>query len=112
MTKRKTRENRVNIRLNDDEYTKLKLLADGLSLAKYLRLIIEYGEPPRRTKDFPKIDPEFMRKITSLSNNLNQITRYVHTIAKEEPLDAIKLALAIEIMTKELKELKELYTVE
>lgn len=106
------RENRVNIRLNDDEYKKLKELADGLSLAKYLRLMIEYGEPPRRVKELPKIDPEFMRKITSMSNNLNQLTRYTHITAKDNnPLDIIKLALEIEAMNQELKELKEKYTV-
>lgn len=107
--KKDIRENRINLRFNDKEYEILKQKADGMSLAPFLRSWVLTGKMPKRKKDFPKIDPVLIRQITSMSNNLNQLTRYAHTQnATSDPIDILQLAINIELMQKELQELKKL----
>lgn len=113
MRQKEVRENRVNLRLSKSEYEILKKKADGMQLAKFLRAWIIEGKPQRRERDLPKINPEFMRKITSISNNVNQLVRYTHSQVKEnKAIDLINLAMQIQEMKNEIKELKEKYTVQ
>lgn len=114
-TKKGNRENRINLRLNDDEYEMLIKKSNGMSLAKFLREWVLSGEMPvkkERKTELPKIDPELMRKITSMTNNLNQLTRYAHMEKNEgNPIDILALAFNIESMQRELRELREFYTI-
>lgn len=106
-----TREHRINLRLNDKENQHLANMAGGMPKAKFLREWIVSGKPPRRNKELPKIDPQLMRLITSMANNLNQLTRYAHTQNQTgNPIDVLALAMSIDSLQGELQELKAQYT--
>lgn len=106
-----TREHRINLRLNDKENQHLANMAGGMPKAKFLREWVMSGKPPRRNKELPKIDPQLMRLITSMANNLNQLTRYAHTQNQTgNPIDVLALAMSIDSLQGELQELKAQYT--
>lgn len=108
---KRNRKNRVELTLNDKELDKLIQMAGGMPKAKFLREWIVSGKPPRRNKELPKIDPQLMRLITSMANNLNQLTRYAHTQNQTgNPIDVLALAMSIDSLQGELQELKAQYT--
>lgn len=108
---KRNRKNRVELTLNDKELDKLIQMAGGMPKAKFLREWVMSGKPPRRNKELPKIDPQLMRLITSMANNLNQLTRYAHTQNQTgNPIDVLALAMSIDSLQGELQELKAQYT--
>lgn len=111
-TKKQTRKNIVLVRLSDSELDHLKKSAQGRT-APFLRNLIMGVEVVQRKKDLPKIDPVLLQKIAGISNNLNQLTRYAHTQTKKnESLDLLHFAIAIEKMADEIAQLRQQFSIE
>ena len=105
-----TRTKRLNIRFSDSEFEKIQAKAQGTNLARYARAVLTEGEPPKRQKDYPKIDPKLMQQIMAMGNNLNQLVRYTHTQAGVgQPIDLINLALSLDQLRQTLESLKQHY---
>ena len=115
ISKKEIRKRRVELTLSDKEYETLKQKSGGIPLARFLRDWSISGEIPvkkERKTELPKINPELMRKITSMTNNLNQLTRYAHMENNQgNSIDILSLAFNIDKMQKELRELREFYTI-
>ncbi|VXB25560.1 putative Mobilization protein MbeC [Enhydrobacter sp. 8BJ] len=105
-----TRSKRLNIRFSEAEFEKVQAKAQGINLARYARAVLTEGEPPKRQKDYPKIDPQLMQQLVAMGNNLNQLVRYTHTQAGAgQTIDFINLALSLDQLRHSLDMLKQHY---
>ena len=109
------RKTRLNLRLDDKEFELLKAKAEGfgLPLAKFVRVsLLGLPEPAKRIHDLPVIDAALLRQLVSLGNNVNQLTRYAHTVSLDpkQTLNTLALAFALQKIGDELQQLRELYS--
>ena len=109
------RKTRLNLRLDDKEFELLKAKAEGfgLPLAKFVRVsLLGLPEPAKRIHDLPVIDAALLRQLVSMGNNVNQLTRYAHTISLDpkQALNTLELAFALQKIGDELQQLRELYS--
>lgn len=109
------RKTRLNIRLDDKEFELLKAKAEGfgLPLAKFVRVsLLGLPEPAKRIHDLPVIDAALLRQLVSIGNNVNQLTRYAHTVSLDpkQTLNTLELAFALQRVADELKLLREQYS--
>lgn len=115
---------RINLRLTEHEYLKLKSKADeqNLSISNFLRSVVLEIAPPispiamekkvvNRVRDFPAIEPSLNRQIVSIGRNLNQITKLANSqnVAFGK-IDNVSLVQSLDRITQELKLLREQYT--
>ena len=110
------RKTRLNLRLDDKEFELLKAKAEGfgLPLAKFVRVsLLGLHEPAKRIHDLPVIDAALLRQLVSMGNNVNQLTRYAHTVSLDpkQTLNTLALAFALQKIGDELQQLRELYSV-
>ena len=108
------RKTRLNLRLDDKEFELLKAKAEGfgLPLAKFVRVsLLGLPEPAKRIHDLPVIDAALLRQLVSMGNNVNQLTRYAHTVSLDpkQTLNTLALAFALQKIGDELQQLRELY---
>ena len=109
------RKTRLNLRLDDKEFELLKAKAEGfgLPLAKFVRVsLLGLPEPAKRVHDLPVIDAALLRQLVSMGNNVNQLTRYAHTVSLDpkQTLNTLELAFALQRVADELKLLREQYS--
>lgn len=109
------RKTRLNLRLDDKEFELLKAKAEGfgLPLAKFVRVsLLGLPEPAKRIHDLPIIDAALLRQLVSMGNNVNQLTRYAHTVSLDpkQTLNTLALAFALQRVADELKLLREQYS--
>ena len=109
------RKTRLNLRLDDKEFELLKAKAEGfgLPLAKFVRVsLLGLPEPAKRLHDLPVIDAALLRQLVSMGNNVNQLTRYAHTVSLDpkQTLNTLALAFALQKIGDELQQLRELYS--
>ena len=109
------RKTRLNLRLDDKEFELLKAKAEGfgLPLAKFVRVsLLGLPEPAKRIHDLPVIDAALLRQLVSMGNNVNQLTRYAHTVSLDpkQTLNTLALAFALQKIGDELQHLRELYS--
>ena len=109
------RKTRLNLRLDDKEFELLKAKAEGfgLPLAKFVRVsLLGLPEPVKRIHDLPVIDAALLRQLVSMGNNVNQLTRYAHTVSLDpkQTLNTLALAFALQKVGDELQQLRELYS--
>ena len=74
----------VKVRLTETERRELKAIADkaGMTVSDAVRTILPEALRPR-----PKADPELVRQVARIGNNVNQLTRWVniHKPSASEP---------------------------
>jgi hypothetical protein len=109
------RKTRLNLRLDDKEFELLKAKAEGfgLPLAKFVRVsLLGLPEPAKRIHDLPVVDAALLRQLVSMGNNVNQLTRYAHTVSLDprQTLNTLALAFALQKIGDELQQLRELYS--
>lgn len=109
------RQTRLNLRLSDEEYAFVKHRAEGfgLPLAVFVRIhLLDLPAPAKRQHDLPVVEPKLLRQIISIGNNINQLTRYAHSVANDpkQTLDVLQLALVLQNYLDELKALREQYS--
>ncbi|GGM05558.1 hypothetical protein GCM10010099_22100 [Streptomyces cinereus] len=109
------RKTRLNLRLDDKEFELLKAKAEGfgLPLAKFVRVsLLGLPEPAKRIHDLPVVDAALLRQLVSIGNNVNQLTRYAHTVSLDprQTLNTLALAFALQKIGDELQQLRELYS--
>ena len=109
------RQTRLNLRLSDLEYAQVLQKAEGfgLPLAKFVRVsLLGLPEPAKRIHDLPVIDPALLRQLVSIGNNVNQLTRYAHSMSLDpkQTLNTLELAFALQRVADELQLLREQYS--
>ena len=109
------RQTRLNLRLSNNEYELVKSRAEafGLPMAKFVRVsLLDLPKPAKRIHDLPVIDAALLRQLVSMGNNVNQLTRYAHTVSLDpkQTLNTLALAFALQKIGDELQQLRELYS--
>ena len=109
------RQTRLNLRLSNNEYELVKSRAEafGLPMAKFVRVsLLDLPKPSKRIHDLPVIDAALLRQLVSMGNNVNQLTRYAHTVSLDpkQTLNTLALAFALQKIGDELQQLRELYS--
>jgi len=109
--KRQIRTKRVEVKLSEAEY---KLIKDKniSSIAKFLResalSVINEDKTEPSVPVFSKLEKDFVLELSRIGNNVNQIAKAINTnIAKDEPLDALKLLNLLIGVDETLRSLKE-----
>lgn len=104
MTKEKIkRQKEIKIRLTEEEHQAFLDRCTKASLASWIR---ETCLSEKRTKQSRviEVDPQLLRQLSSIGNNLNQIARIVNQKAKTDtPLDRIAVISALHGIEQELK---------
>lgn len=95
------RKNRIPIRLSDSEKSKLLSLADGRELAPWIREVC-LNEKPKHRITPPKIDPDLIRHLAAIGNNVNQIARVLNS---KPDVETALVAVQISHIQKALDEL-------
>lgn len=98
------RTNIIKVRVNDEELEQIKKRSPSKSLAPFLRELALNAKVPRPRKEYPKVDPEFMRKFAGACNNLNQLTRLANT--EKDNLQRLNIAVELQKIRAELERLK------
>ena len=109
------RQTRLNLRLTNAEHAMLKSRAEGfgLPMAEFVRVfLLELPKPAKRVHDLPMVDPKLLRQLVSIGNNVNQLTRYAHTVSNDpkQTLDVLSLSFALQKLGDELAQLREQYS--
>jgi hypothetical protein len=100
----RTRNNRIQVRLNDKEYKRYLKLLDKSSLKseQFLRKLINNT----KIKESPTEDIQRIKYLLSnISNNINQIAKHANTTGMT---DSISLDAAVILIRKCYKEIEEL----
>ena len=94
----------IKIRVTESELIALKKSAGSNQLATFLREVGLNTYTPKPRKEYPKIDPVFMRKFSGACTNLNQLTRLANT--HKDNLEKINLTYELTKIRTELERLK------
>ena len=79
---------------------------EGLSLADFIRKrvgqpVLHSTHPRQKPRPAPRVDPELVRQIARVGNNLNQIARGVN----ERNMTAIKVLIFLTVIERDLEKL-------
>ena len=114
MPDKELRTERINLRLTKAEYEKLQKKADehSLPMATFLRdRILELSPPVERVHDLPKIDPELIRTLSGIGNNINQIARLANTQnANYSQVDIVTVHKQLALIAQSLGNIEQHYT--
>lgn len=105
------REKIIKIRVSDEEFATLKMHCNRPELAGWMREMCMNPGQSDLVEDLKgpvKVDPELLRQLASIGNNLNQIGRKVNT---EEwgPSDRVAIIAAMTSIERELAALRVLH---
>lgn len=87
----------IKIRVTEDEYRDLKERCDRAELAPWMREVCLDKAVLKRAK-VPDVDPQLLRQLAGIGNNLNQIARVVNTQQHDDvnSIQIISMLLAME----------------
>ena len=96
------RQNVIKIRVSDAELAALREMKTCTELARFIRESILQRETVVRTKA-PSVDPQLLRSLAALGNNVNQIARRLN-----KNID-IPTALELQYISNSLRQILELH---
>jgi hypothetical protein len=110
MTTRKSKT--VGIHLNDAEYAKIKARADtaaARSLGAYIKAaVFDTPIPEQKIIRHTKVaDPELIRQLVWIGNNVNQIARVVNRSRFINQTEALSLFAILSVIAEEMEALRE-----
>lgn len=92
------------MRVNEDEYRELLARSRKPRLAEWIREYCLDAHVPR-ANSLPRIDPNLLRQLAGLGNNLNQIARAINS-QDWKPVDRVQVVAALASIERELVFLK------
>lgn len=93
------RDHEIKIRLSTDEHQNLLDRSGGEALAKWMReycLGAELNKPKKSRRPPPKADPELIRHIAIIGNNLNQLARRVNSVGIDNSVELLVQMASVE----------------
>jgi hypothetical protein len=91
----------IKIRVSEVELAAMRERCDRPMLADWLR-DLALGESKRRP--VPKADPELLRQLAAIGNNLNQLARWVNA---NKPTSAVECSAALIALGRELEAIRD-----
>lgn len=108
--KRPVRTKVVKVTLFDSEFRLLEEKNPYNSVAKLLResALRAVKQEEVHLSKYSKLDRDFILELSRIGTNINQISKAINTtIARDEPMDAVKLLHLLIGIDETLKQLKE-----
>lgn len=93
------------IRVTENEHADLLERCAAQPLASWLRNLGLNQEIKQTRIPYPKVDPNALRVLSGIGNNINQIARIVNL--KRQNIEKIQLLTALEAVNREIKQLRE-----
>ena len=101
------RQKEIKIRLTDAEHEALLDRCTKPSLATWMREIC-LGEKQTKQSRIQETDPQLLRQLAGIGNNLNQIARIINQQSKtNEAIDRIAVITALSGIERELQRLHD-----
>lgn len=104
MTEKRTKE--IKIRLTEDEHAALLARCASQKLAEWMRETCLDVRKPKARK-IPLVDPQLLRALAGIGNNVNQIARLLNTDPLFTRTKLYELLITIE---RDMKEIREEFT--
>lgn len=102
---RDVRQHVIKVRVNEDELALLQERSGPVKISPYLRTL-GLGYQPRK-KPTPRVDPELVRELARIGNNLNQLTKTANQLRVEgRHIDALRLLSALHDIEDELEQIR------
>lgn len=98
MQEKRTKE--IKVRLTPTEHAALLERCDRPQLAEWLR---EVGLNQRKRRPIPAADPELLRLLSAIGNNLNQIARWCNS--PQKPIEAVEVAVLLASIDRSMEAL-------
>lgn len=91
---------RIEIRTTPEDKERWQEIAasKGVSLSELVRVTLD-GQRLRKRRDPPKVDPDLLRELARIGNNLNQLARAAN---RRQPVPAAALLLRLIEIDREL----------
>lgn len=105
------REKIIKVRVSAEELATLQMHCTRGELARWMReTCLNPGQSDlvEDLKGPSKVDPELLRQLASIGNNLNQIARRVNT-AEWGPVDRVAIIAALGAIERQLAEVRALH---
>lgn len=95
---------RIEIRTTPEEKQHWQAVAEnkGVTLSELVRFALG-GQRLRKRRDPPKIDPDLLRELARIGNNLNQIARAAN---RRDPVPAAAILMRLIEIDRELSALR------
>lgn len=103
---REKRNIKLTVRLSQSEYEKIQKKCDG-QMAVWLR-DLALDQHDRRQLKYPPVDPDLLRHLSRIGNNINQIAKAVNT--DQQRIELIGIMSQLERIADELRQLRHHYT--
>jgi hypothetical protein len=97
------RNKSIKIRLFESELAELNDKKTGNELARWMRETC-LGKKSKRRNQPISVDPNLLRSLSAIGNNLNQMARKVNTTLS--PTDAIDVIIRLDAIETAIKELR------
>ena len=104
MSDKRTKE--IKIRLTEEEHSALLARCTSPKLAEWMRETCLDVRKPRARK-IPLVDPQLLRALAGIGNNVNQIARLLH---KDPVFTRTKLYELLITIEREIKEIRQQHT--
>lgn len=95
----------IKIRTDPEEKRRWQALAEnkGVSLSALVRALLD-GQRLRRRREAPKVDPDLLRELARIGNNLNQLA---HAANRRRPVETVALLVRLIEIDRELSALRQ-----
>lgn len=95
---------RIEIRTTPEEKRRWQEIAEnkGVSLSELVRSVLG-GQRLRKRREPPKVDPDLLRELARMGNNLNQLARAAN---RRQPVPAAALLVRLIEIDRELSALR------
>ena len=95
---------RIELRVTPEEKTHWQAIAAsrGVSLSELIRVTLS-GQRLRSRRNAPRVDPDLVRELARIGNNLNQLARAAN---RRSPVEAVSLLVRLIEIDRELAVLR------
>jgi len=95
----------IKIRTDPEEKRRWQALAEnkGVSLSALVRALLD-GQRLRKRREAPKVDPDLLRELARIGNNLNQLA---HAANRRRPVETVALLVRLIEIDRELSALRQ-----
>lgn len=93
----------IKIRTTEAEYLDLKSRCDRAELAPWMREVCLDKAELKRVK-VPKVDPQLLRQLAGIGNNLNQIARVVNA-QRHDAINLVKVLAQLSAIERQIEQI-------
>ncbi len=95
----------IKVRVTDAEYADLKARCDRAELAPWMREVCLDKAELKRSK-VPDVDPQLLRLLAGIGNNLNQIARVVNA-QRHDAVNLVKVIAQLSALDRQLEQIHQ-----